>query len=521
MSKRSAIIVGAGPAGLTAAHELLAHTDVNPLVLELSNELGGIARTISYKGNRIDIGGHRFFSRSDRVMNWWQDVLPIETLPEAEGEVRIAYQNQSRSVKAVGPAAPGASDAVMLVRERVSRIFYRRKFFDYPITLSMRTISNLGLLETARIGVSYLAGQLRPRREEKSLEDFFVNRFGDRLYRTFFKDYTEKVWGISCREITAEWGAQRIKGLSISKALMHAARRLFGSDPSIAQKSSETSLIERFLYPKFGPGQMWQEVAGRVRERGGSVRLGQRACRFHREGNRIRAVDVEDTETGETRTIEADFFFSTMPISELVAPSEVQRVASGLRYRDFVTVGLLVDRLEVRGEARPESPAGLVPDNWIYIQEPDVRVGRLQIFNNWSPFMVADPTKVWIGLEYFCDEGDEIWSRPDAEMIRFGSAELSRIGILDDTRVEDGIVIRMPKTYPAYFGTYDQFPVVREYLDGIENLFLIGRNGMHRYNNQDHSMLTAMVAVENIRDGVSAKDNIWAVNTEDDYHEEL
>ncbi len=526
MSDRTAIIIGAGPAGLTAAYELLEHTDVRPLVFEATDDVGGIARTVNYKGNRIDIGGHRFFSRSDRVMDWWRKILPLQSGDSARESVRITYHNRSRDITVGEGADPEAVDEVMLVRERVSRIFFNRRFFDYPVSLSPGTVRNLGLLETMWIGLSYLKKRCTPDREEKSLEDFFINRFGDRLYRTFFKDYTEKVWGVPCNEIKPEWGAQRVKGLSVTTAILHALRRLFVRDDSIDQKNAETSLIERFLYPKLGPGQMWQEVSHRVRERGGEIFFGKKAVGLQADGDRIRAIDFRDERTGEIETVEGEYFFSTMPMRDLVAcldapvPADAKRIAAGLLYRDFLTVGLLLPELAVKGESRAGMPDGLVPDNWIYIQERDVKVGRLQIFNNWSPYLVAVPGKVWVGLEYFCDEGDELWTMGDEALARFGAAELEKIGILDAARVEDSVVIRVPKTYPAYFGTYDEFDVLRNYLDSIENLFLVGRNGMHRYNNQDHSMLTAMVAVENIRDGVTDKENIWAVNTEEEYHEQ-
>jgi protoporphyrinogen oxidase len=414
----------------------------------------------------------------------------------------------------------------MLVRERVSRIFFNRRFFDYPVSLTPSTVRNLGLIETFRVGLSYLRKKVTPDREEHSLEDFFINRFGDRLYRTFFKDYTEKVWGVPCDQIKPEFGAQRVKGLSVTTVVLHALKRLLVRDQSIGQKGSETSLIERFLYPKHGPGQMWQEVARIVKERGAEIAFEKKAVRLYGDGNRIRAVDFRDEKTGEIETVEGDFVFSTMPVRDLVenleadVPSEARRVAAGLIYRDFLTVGLLLSELKVKGDARPGMPEGLVPDNWIYIQERDVKVGRLQIFNNWSPYMVAAPGKIWVGLEYFCNEGDELWNMSDEELSRFGAAELEKIDIANAANVEDSVIIRMPKTYPAYFGTYEEFDTAREYLDSIENLFLVGRNGMHRYNNQDHSMLTAMVAVENIRDGVVTKDNIWEVNTEEEYHEE-
>jgi protoporphyrinogen oxidase len=526
MGQRTAIIIGAGPAGLTAAHELLEHTDVRPIVFEQDDIVGGLSRTVEYEGNRIDIGGHRFFSRSDRVMAWWQSILPLQA-SEGESEVQVSYRNESRAVRLGGDGAdPDGTERVMLVRPRVSRIFFQRKFFAYPVSLSVDTLANLGLRQTLRIGLSYLRVRLRPRREERSLEDFFVNRFGVELYRTFFKDYTEKVWGVPCDQIKPEFGAQRVKGLSLTSALLHAVRSLLSRDDSIGQKRAETSLIERFLYPKYGPGQMWQEVARRVRERGGEIHLRRRAIGVRTSGSRVLGVDFRDRDTGAIESVDGDFVFSTMAVKDLIAamgdvvPAEVRRVADGLIYRDFITVGLLLRSLKVKGENRAGMPAGLIPDNWIYIQERDVRIGRLQVFNNWSPWLVRDPDTIWLGLEYFCNEGDDLWTLSDPELIEFAAAELAKIDIIERDDVLEGVAIRVPKTYPAYFGTYDEFHVIREFTDRLGNLFLVGRNGMHRYNNQDHSMLTAMTAVENIRDGISPKDNIWSVNTEEEYHEE-
>jgi protoporphyrinogen oxidase len=523
MPQRTALIIGAGPAGLTAAYELLTRTDIKPIVLEKSEYMGGIARTVNYKGNRIDIGGHRFFSKSDRVMRWWLEMLPLQATSSSQHA--ITYQQKTRSVSASpeGPN-PDKEDRVMLVRRRRSRIYFLRRFFDYPIRLSAETVSKLGLARTFRIGVSYLKSVLLPIKNERTLEEFFINRFGKELYRTFFKSYTEKVWGVPCDQISAEWGEQRVKGLSIRKSIQHFLKQSLRKRSDISQKDTETSLIEQFLYPKYGPGQMWEEVARKVREKGGEILTGYEVSRICIDSARVKAIAGVQTAAGEERVFEGDYFFSTMAIKDLVRaldlepPPEVKEISEGLMYRDFVTVGLLVEDLKVK-ENSPEG-ARLIRDNWIYIQEPDVLVGRLQIFNNWSPYMVADRTKVWIGLEYFCDQSDPLWRAKDEEMIRLAKEELARIEIIDDTAVLDATVVRMPKTYPAYFGTYDRFDELREYLDCFENLFLVGRNGMHRYNNQDHSMLAAMVAVDNIISNVRSKDNIWAVNTEMDYLEE-
>ncbi|MBV8114936.1 MAG: NAD(P)/FAD-dependent oxidoreductase [Silvibacterium sp.] len=514
---KTAVIIGAGPAGLTAALEFLRRSDIRPIVLEATDMIGGISCTIQYKGNRMDIGGHRFFSKSDRVMNWWTELMPVDG---ADSDHTIQYRNKQRSV--ASGAASAHSDLVMLVRPRKSRIYFLRSFFDYPLSLNGKTLGQLGLSRTLKIGVSYIYTKFFPRKDEKTLEDFLINRFGQELYRTFFKSYTEKVWGVPCDHISAEWGAQRIKGLSLRTAVAHFLRQTFGRSGrnDIAQKKTETSLIEKFLYPKYGPGQLWEYVADVVTEKGGEVRRRWRADKLHVEGNKVVSVEAANC-TGGRETIRADYVFSTMPVRDLLrsldtpVPQDVREIAEGLIYRDFITVGLLVDKLTVT-----EPDGSLLKDTWIYIQEPDVLVGRLQIFNNWSPYMVADPSKVWIGLEYFCYESDELWKKSEEEIARFAIAEVEKIGILRASDVLDSHVVRVPKTYPAYFGTYDRFDEIVKYVNGFENLYLVGRNGMHKYNNQDHSMLTAMTSVDNIIAGTTDKSLLWQINTEQEYHEE-
>ncbi|HEY9856423.1 MAG TPA: NAD(P)/FAD-dependent oxidoreductase [Stenomitos sp.] len=526
MRKPTAIIIGAGPAGLTAAYELLERSDYRPIVLEMSSMVGGISRTENYKGNRIDIGGHRFFSKSDRVMGWWLNLMPLQSRPgQAVREEIIAYQNKTRTLPgATFERDPETTDQVMLLRSRKSRIYFLRKFFAYPVQLTPDTLLKLGAVRTVKIGLSYLKSTLFPIRSETNLEQFFINRFGRELYHTFFKAYTEKVWGAACQDISSEWGAQRIKGLSVRTAIVHFLKQVFGTrQAGLAQKDTETSLIEQFLYPKYGPGQMWEEVAERVRHMGGEVRHGYRVSRLLTDGKRLTGVEAIHAETGETVHLEGDAVFSTMPVRDLVqalateVPSEVKAISDALQYRDFITVGLLVNQLKVK-EQTPQGQQ-LIRDNWIYIQEPDVQVGRMQIFNNWSPYMVADPSKVWIGLEYFCNETDELWHLSDEAMKRLVIDELAKIAILEPAEVVDAVVIRVPKAYPGYFGSYEHFGRVREYLDGFSNLFLIGRNGMHRYNNQDHSMLTAMAAVDCLIEGTTDKARIWDINTEEEYHE--
>ncbi len=500
MSKKTAIIIGAGPAGLTAAYELLARTDVHPIVLERSSYMGGIARSINYRGNRVDLGGHRFYSKSDRVMDWWFSHLPLARGDEAE-----------------------RGDLHMLLRPRKSRIYFLGRFFQYPVQPSWETFGNLGPWRTVKIGFSYLRSTLFPIKPATNLEQFFINRFGRELYRTFFKAYTEKVWGVPCTQIGAEWGAQRVKGLSILSALRHALKRSTNQPGDrTSEKETEISLIEQFLYPKFGAGQMWEEVARKVRSMGGEILSDCDVTGVETRDGRIVSVTALDA-NGSARRFTGDYFFSTTSVQELVRglgeaiPAKLRAISEGLQYRDFITVGLLLKKLKLR---EPGDTSGkLISDNWIYIQEPDVLVGRLQIFNNWSPYVVADSSKVWLGAEYFCYQDDELWRKSDDELTHFAIEELEKIQVIEKAEVLDSAVARMPKAYPAYFGTYARFPELRAYLDKFENLFLVGRNGMHKYNNQDHSMLTAMTAVDNLMAGITDKSNIWAVNTEDDYLE--
>ena len=537
--KKVAVIAGAGPAGLTAALELLRTTDVKPVIFEAEDVIGGISRTARYKGNRMDIGGHRFFSKSDTVMDWWQGILPLQGVASKDD---IAIGRKVPLTE--GGPDPEKTDYVMLCRSRLSRILFLRKLFNYPISLNGDTIRNLGLWRMMKIGLSYIKVQLMPARKENSLEDFMINRFGVELYRTFFRDYTEKVWGVPCSKISPDWGGQRIKGLSITKTVVHAVKQIFagkknassanaggGSGADIRQKDTETSLIGQFLYPKFGPGQLWETVAEKVQEMGGKIVMNARVVGVNRDetGKCVESVVVDYGRY--TETVPCDYFLSTMPVKELVAamdneknpvPSEVRRVSDGLVYRDFITVGLLLDKLEIKNPAKPGTPESklkFVADNWIYVQESDVKLGRIQIFNNWSPYLVADPEKVWIGLEYFATEDDDMWNMLNADFIKFAIAELDKIDVARPESVRDSVVFHIKKAYPAYFGTYGEFDKVREYVDPIDNLFLMGRNGMHKYNNMDHSMLAAMEVVKCIREGCSDKTALWSVNSEEEYHE--
>ncbi|MBQ7368172.1 MAG: NAD(P)/FAD-dependent oxidoreductase [Clostridia bacterium] len=517
--KRVAVIIGAGPAGLTAAYELLKKSsDIKPIVLECENFVGGISRTAEYKGNRMDVGGHRFFSKDERVNALWAELLPTQGAPALDDKLL----GREKPLVAGNPD-PEQTDEVMLVRDRVSRIIYKRKFFDYPITLSAKTLWNMGFFQTLKSGFGYLGAKLK-KREENNLENFYVNRFGKPLYATFFEDYTEKLWGVHPRDISAEWGAQRVKGLSIGKTIKNALTKPFRKKGGAV----ETSLIEQFLYPKKGPGQLYQKMADEIVRMGGEIRFGETVDTIALDKGRVRAVSTR-LQNGERREYPAELFFSSMPIKDLFeaigrenTPESVFNTAVKLPYRDFMTVGLLVDKLKVKNKTKKKTLGNIVPDCWIYVQERSVTLGRIQIFNNWSPYMVDEPEKkVWLGLEYFCNEGDKMWTSDDKTFIQNAISELVKIGVIEsENAVLDATLLRVKKAYPAYFGSYENFGEVKAFLNDIENLWCIGRNGQHRYNNMDHSMATAMLACEMALRGEADKESVWSVNTEKSYHEE-
>ena len=513
------VIIGAGPAGLTAAFQLLSRDKeaYRVTILEESGAIGGISRTVRHNGNRMDIGGHRFFSKDKEVMDWWEARLPLQGAPSLDDRLL----GRDKPLAENGPA-PDETDRVMLVRERVSRIYYLRKFFDYPISMKAETIRNLGLWRTFKAGCSYLKAAAI-KKEENSLENFYINRFGRVLYGMFFEGYTEKLWGRHPREISADWGAQRVKGLSIRALLLDMWRKATGKKDAA---QTETSLIEQFWYPKLGPGQLWETVAAEAEAMGGQVLLHHSVKEVVCENGRVTAV-VCDTPDGERR-IEGDVFLSSMPLKDLVAdmtgqppPADIRRIAEGLPYRDFVTVGLLVDRLELKNGTAIPTLGNIVPDCWIYVQDTGVKLGRIQIFNNWSPYMVEDPANTaWIGLEYFCSEQDDLWTMSDEDCAAFAQKELISMGVIREGAVKDFHRERVKKAYPAYFDTYDEIDTLIDYLSRIDNLYCIGRNGQHRYNNMDHSMVTAMRAVDCITGELSDRAAIWQVNTEKSYHEE-
>ncbi len=512
MKKKKVVIIGAGPAGLTAGIELLRKSkDYEVTILEASKEIGGISRTVKYKQNRMDIGGHRFFSKDKEVMKFWTDIMPLQGKPSFDDK----KLKREKKLSEGGPD-PECEDRVMLVRNRVSRIYYLKKFFDYPISMKMETFKNMGLKRTFVAGCSYLKSVVIKKRED-SLENFYINRFGKKLYSMFFEKYTEKLWGRHPSEISADWGSQRVKGLSITAVIKDMFKKVF----HINSKKVETSLIEEFIYPKYGPGQLWETVAREFEKLGGVILKEKEVTKINQKDEKIISVVVNNDEE-----INGDIFISSMPLKDLVmgmnnVPSDISRIAEGLPYRDFVTVGVLVKKLNLKNETDIKTLGNIVPDCWIYVQDADVKLGRIQIFNNWSPYMVKSPTtNVWLGLEYFCNEGDDFWNMKDRECIDFAIDELVKMGIIERKSVIDAHREKVKKAYPAYFDTYSEIDTLIDYLNKFDNLYCVGRNGQHRYNNMDHSMVTSFETVNNIINNVKDKSNIWSVNTEKEYHEE-
>ena len=519
--KQNVVIIGAGPAGLTAGYRLLkeSSSEYNVIILEASSEIGGISKTVKHNGNRMDIGGHRFFSKDNEVTAMWDELMPRQGKPSLD-DIKL---NRPVPLMQGGPD-PENSDCVMLTRNRVSRIFYRQKFFDYPVKMNLSTIRNMGVFTTFLAGCSYLVSVIR-KRPEVSLENFYINRFGRKLYSMFFEGYTEKLWGRHPRDISAEWGAQRVKGLSIFAVIKDICSKILPAKKRNA-KRVETSLIDEFNYPKYGPGQLWEIVAEKVQAMGGTIVMNCKAVQFVTENGKI--VKVFAQKNDAIQEYLSDIVISSMPLKDLAAgldclSDEVSAIATGLPYRDFVTVGLLVDKLLLKNETKLKTLNNIVPDCWIYVQDVGVKLGRIQIFNNWSPYLVADPEKtVWIGLEYFCTEGDEFWNLSPEDWCQKGITELISMGVLSPNDVpRDFHVEKVQKAYPAYFDTYKDIDKLIASLDAIQNLYCVGRNGQHRYNNMDHSMATAFEAVRNIRSNCAAdKSAIWSVNTEKEYHEE-
>lgn len=459
------IISGAGPAGLTAAYEL-CKKGINPIVFEKDKDVGGISKTVNYKDYLFDIGGHRFFTKYDEVKEIWHEILGDN----------------------------------FITRPRLSRIYYNNTFFYYPLK-PINALMNLGIKNSFLVLLSYISSQIKPYKNVNNFEEWVSNKFGKKLFNIFFKTYTEKVWGMSCKEIQADWAAQRIKGLSLGKLIFNSL--------GFMKKDRVTTLIDEFQYPRRGPGQMWKRAKEIVEKKGGKVELNSEVRQFNREGNRIISAFINSN--GSSQEIKGDYFLSSLPLRELIQsihpspPDDVLQAANQLRYRDFFTVCLIIDN------------PSIFPDNWIYIHSSKVSVGRIQNFKNWSPEMVPDSEKTSLGLEYFCFDSDEIWNRDDSELIELGKSEINKLKFATTDQINDGFVIRSKKTYPIYDEGYKQrIEFIKDYLSSIENLQTIGRNGLHRYNNQDHSMMSAIMAVRNILGGNFP---VWDINVDDEYHE--
>ena len=513
---KKALVIGGGPAGLTAAYELLKQSkDIEVVVFEESDCFGGISKTVNYNGNRMDMGGHRFFSKIPEVNKWWDNMLPMQGHPTYDD----ILLNRPMPLTKGGPD-PEKEDRVMLTRRRVSRIYFDDKFYDYPISLKLETFKNMGFIKTLQVGFSYVWAMIF-KKPEDNLENFYINRFGRKLYSMFFEYYTENLWGRHPSEIDASWGAQRVKGLSIVAIIKDILGKIFNKK----NRKVETSLIEEFKYPKLGPGQLWEVTAEEILKLGGTIYKNAKVTKVHKNSDNILTGLTYEMD-GKEHTMDGDYIISSMPVKDLVAgmndvPADPARIAEGLPYRDYMTLGVLVPKIKLENKTNLKTVSNIVPDCWVYVQDRKVKLGRFQIYNNWSPYMIKDlENTVWIGLEYFVNEGDEFWNMTEEEFSKVGVEEMIKLGLIDSaSEVIDTHMEKVKKAYPAYFDTYDEIDTLVAYLKSIDNLYCVGRNGQHRYNNIDHSMCTSFETVKNILSGTKNKDNIWNVNTEKEYHE--
>jgi protoporphyrinogen oxidase len=532
---KTAIIIGAGPTGLAAAYELLDKTDIKPIVFEMSNHIGGLSRTICHNGNRIDAGPHRFYTNYDEVADWWLNILPLQGKPCLDDiildrSLSVSKRDKRKDVgsthsQVIEAPDPEKTDKVMLVRERATRILFRRKFFNHPISLNITNLVKLGIMHSLKIALSYVRIRLLPIKEEKTLEDYYINRYGKQFYELFFRDFTEKAWVVPARELPPELGYQRVGEISILRNLLNTLKKAIFNPPSPSWENVTGFHPERFMYPKYGSGQLWEEVASRIEEAGGEIHLNHEVIGLRHNSRAITEAEVYDLKSGRTISCKGDYFISSMPVKDLISsfndgiPPQVSEAAKGLMYRDLIEVSLLLKKLHIENDSSAGSIDGVVMDNWIYVQENDVGVRRLVIYNNWSPYLVMGKDRVLLGMEYLCQEGDEISTRTDNDLKIMASQELQRLGVADGEDVLEVVVIRSPKAYPCYSRSYERFDVIRDFTEGFKNLFLVGRNGMHRYHNQDHSVLCAITLVDNIINNIESRENLWSINAGREYIE--
>lgn len=502
-SKKTALIIGVGPAGLTAAYELLQKTDIQPILIEKSDHVGGMCVSVPYHGNLMDVGGHRYFTKFERIKKWWLQFLPLQTMPSSDD---IAL-NRDLKITLAPDFDPQKMDDVMLKRYKLSRIYYLRRFFDYPVSLNFDTIFGLGLKRMTKIFFSYIKAKALPIKEEKTAEDFLINTFGRELYQTFFKDYTEKLWGIECREISAEWGRERIRGIYFWETLISLFKNIF-----IRKSKPE----DPFLYPKLGPGQLWDKVAEKITAQGGEFIFNSEVIDLDNQNGKINTITIR-TNDGKTEKLSADYIICSLPIQNLIkmlhnVPQNVQEVAEGLMYRNFRAAAILLNKMTLKNTSKLPSVNNILPDTWVYIQESDVQMGRMQIYNNWSPYLLQNQNNVWIGFEYFGGDNDKIWNMSAAEFEKLAVSEGCKIGIIEEKDVLDVTSYKLEKAYPAYFGTYKRFDEIKNYLDTLSNLYPVGRNGLHKYINIDHVVLSGIAAADNIAQNMPDKDNIWNID---------
>ncbi len=509
------IIIGAGPAGLTAAYKLIKErkNEYEIIILESSKQVGGISKTINFESNYMDLGGHRFFTKNKEIFDIWTEFLDLQGYPAYDDKVLNREEKYFPNGK-----DPEKKDDIFLIRNRVSRIYYLKKFFDYPVTLKYETLKNMGLKKTIQAGFSYLK-TIFIKKEETNLENFYCNRFGFKLYKMFFYEYTKKLWGTEPREIDASWGLQRVKGLSIAKVLKKGFCNFF----HLNNHEIETSLIEKFYYPKYGPGEFYERMATYLEKNGVKIYFNHEVIQINKNASNLKSVVCQVDK--ERKIIKGDIFISSMPLKDLIlsmnnVPNKVSKIAKGLPYRDFITIGLLVKKLKIHNETKIKTINNIPPDCWIYVQEKNIKLGRIQIFNNWSPYLVQNlEDTVWLGLEYFCQENDDFWNKSDLEIQEFAVSELIKMDIINKDDILKFHVERVKKAYPAYFGTYKDIKKAINYVSKLTNLYCIGRNGQHRYNNMDHSMLTGLKAAECILENKNLKEELFNINTEAEYHE--